>query len=240
MKKKSQHPKMFHFKQFSVSAGECGMPVSTDGVLLGAWMNGHNLRSILDIGTGTGLLALFCAQRFPEAQITALDIDEQAIQTAINNRDNSPWASRVEVKHQDILTFTPHSDYDAIICNPPYFTSGQVATAPTRALARHVSGFSHQQLLHHCQHLLSPTGQLNLILPCQEGDALINIAKQQGWFLTRYCLVSPTDTKPPARILFSLSKTKPPVCEETRLTIRIQNSYTPAFTELTQAFYLKM
>ncbi|KUJ00449.1 tRNA1(Val) (adenine(37)-N6)-methyltransferase [Vibrio sp. MEBiC08052] len=240
MKKKSQHPKTFHFKQFSVSGGECGMPVSTDGVLLGAWMNGENLRSILDIGTGTGLLALFCAQRFPTAQITALDIDQQAIQTAIHNRDHSPWASRIKVEHQDILTFVPQSDYDAIICNPPYFTSGQVSIAPARALARHVSGFSHQQLLHHCQHLLSPSGELSMILPCQEGDSLIDSAKQLGWFLTRSCLVSPTETKPPSRILFSLSRTEPQACEFTQLTIRTQNSYTPAFTELTKAFYLKM
>ncbi|QMV13430.1 tRNA1(Val) (adenine(37)-N6)-methyltransferase [Vibrio spartinae] len=240
MKKKSQHPKTFHFKRFSVSGGECGMPVSTDGVLLGAWMNGENLRSILDIGTGTGLLALFCAQRFPEAHITALDIDEQAIQTAIHNRDNSPWASRIAVEHQDILTFAPHSNYDAIICNPPYFTTGQVSMTPARALARHVAGFSHQQLLNHCQHLLSPSGQISLILPCQEGNTLIEQAKQQGWFLTRYCLVSPTATKPPTRLLFSLSRAAHDTCAVTNLTIRAQNSYTAAFTELTQAFYLKM
>lgn len=79
-----------------------------------------------------------------------------------------------------------------------------------------------------------------MILPCQEGNSLIDSAKQLGWFLTRYCLVSPTETKPPSRVLFSLSRTEPQACEFTQLTIRTQNSYTPAFTELTKAFYLKM
>ncbi|SMS01355.1 tRNA1(Val) (adenine(37)-N6)-methyltransferase [Vibrio mangrovi] len=216
------------------------MPVSTDGVLLGAWMNAENPRSILDIGTGTGLLALICAQRFPDAQITALDIDEKAIQVAEYNRVHSPWASRIRIEKQDILHFAESTAYDAIICNPPYFTSGQASVIPSRALARHVTDFSHAQLLDHCKHLLSPAGQMSLILPYREGNELILIARQQGWFLTRCCTVSPTETKPPHRLLFSLSRTEHSSGETTELMIRRQNRYTPEFTALTKAFYLKM
>ncbi|EKO3645280.1 tRNA (adenine(22)-N(1))-methyltransferase TrmK [Vibrio metschnikovii] len=231
--------KGFHFKQFTIETGHCGMPVSTDGVLLGAWAFTRPPDRLLDIGCGTGLLSLMCAQRFTNSQICAVDIDQQAFLAASNNIRRSVWSSRIEVRHGDITTLRFTQSFDAIICNPPYFNSGQPAQQQTRAIARHTETLSHQQLLDCFAQHLSVQGTASLILPQQEGQVFIDQAQQQGWYLTRLCQVRTTPHKPIQRLLFELSRIHQPL-QASELIIRESNDYSEAFIQLTRAFYLKM
>ncbi|WP_039978901.1 tRNA1(Val) (adenine(37)-N6)-methyltransferase [Vibrio sagamiensis] len=239
MKKPVHKNKSFSFKQFTIQAGNSGMPVSTDGVMLGAWVqcadNGH----ILDIGTGTGLLTLMCAQRFPESHITALDIEPIAIDAARLNCSHSPWTERITILHRDVLSFEPKHRFSTIICNPPYFNTGQSAQRSQRAIARHAETLPHSQLLHRCYQLLLDDGKANFVLPITEGNQFINMARAQGWHLSRLCRVQPSIKKPVHRLLIELTKH---ACDtdETQLIIQTDTGYGADFIQLTHEFYLKM
>lgn len=239
MKSSTLKTKSFNFKQFSINGGQSGMPVSTDGVLLGAWFEPHQAQTILDLGTGTGLLALMCAQRFPNAKLQAIDIDQHAIQAATHNFQSSLWSQRIESHLGDILTQDFSHTFDAIICNPPYFNNGEQSQHTQRATARHTDTLSHRDLLARSHALLSEQGKASFILPKVEGQAFIDMAKEMGWFLSRICTVKPSERKPEHRILFELSKQ----LEETSvecLTIHGANGYSDDFIALTKDFYLKM
>ncbi|AXY01888.1 tRNA1(Val) (adenine(37)-N6)-methyltransferase [Vibrio alfacsensis] len=231
--------KGFNFKQFSIHGGESGMPVSTDGVLLGAWVQCPPRSNILDIGTGTGLLALMCAQRFPDVVITALDIESTAVEAARNNFELSPWSNRLRVIHSDINQFEPTHLFHRIICNPPYFNSGEQSKQSQRATARHTNTLKHGELLKRCYTLLDKTGKANFVLPITEGEQFIAMAKADGWYLSRICRVQSSQKKPVHRLLFELSKQ---ACDtqESHLVIHSNEGYSEDFTQLTREFYLKM
>ena len=226
MKSKKLKTKGFNFKQFCIEGGESGMPVSTDGVMLGAWIQSPNNAQILDIGTGTGLLALMCAQRFTEAQVTAVDIELTAIEAAQKNVVQSPWSARVSVDHSDILDFTPTHPFQRIICNPPYFNSGEQSKHSQRATARHTDTLGHKVLLQRCYHLLDDEG-------------FIELALHQGWHLSRVCRVQPSEKKLVHRLLFELAK-QPCDTQESHLIIHSHDGYSDDFVQLTREFYLKM
>ncbi|NNN45947.1 MULTISPECIES: tRNA1(Val) (adenine(37)-N6)-methyltransferase [unclassified Vibrio] len=229
----------FKFKQFSITQQQCGMPVSTDGVMLGAWAFTHSPKRILDIGSGTGLLSLMCAQRFAQVSICAIDIDPLAFNSTTHNVALSPWQERIEVYQQDILTTLFSTHFDGVICNPPYFTSGEMAHSYSRALARHTQNLTHSSLIDRLADLLTEDGRACFILPIKEGKSFIQLAQQQGWYLTRLCEVSPTPSKAVHRLLFELSKKMSQV-ERSKLTIHTKNGYSDDFIALTRDFYLKM
>ncbi|MFV0574340.1 MAG: tRNA1(Val) (adenine(37)-N6)-methyltransferase [Vibrio sp.] len=231
--------KDFHLKQFSIYGGKSGMAVSTDGILLGAWADLKESQTILDIGTGTGLLALMCAQRAKNAQITALDIDSDAIAAATENVKKSPWPDRISVIHSNIHQYQPIARFESIICNPPYFNSGETTNWQARATARHTHSLSHQDLLNDCQRLLQPTGEAHFILPKVEGEQFIEMAQGQGWFVRTLCRVNTTKRKPCYRLLFTLTR-QSVECHESELTINQDNGYSPEYIALTKDFYLKM
>ena len=239
MKSERIQTKGFKFKQFSIHGGESGMPVSTDGVMLGAWANCTPQNKILDIGTGTGLLALMCAQRFPSAQITALDIEITAIEAAKQNFAQSPWSDRLSLHHSDVLQFEPEHRFERIICNPPYFNNGEQSKQSQRATARHTDTLQHSALLNRCHELLTEEGTANFVLPITEGEQFITMALQQGWHLSRLCRVQPSQKKPVHRLLFELAKQ---ACDtqETYLIIHSSQGYSDDFIQLTREFYLKM
>ncbi len=239
MKTSTLKTKGFKFKQFMVEGGQSGMPVSTDGVLLGAWAFEQAPTEILDIGTGTGLLTLMCAQRFPDAKIHAIDIDEHAYQAAENNIKNSLWKSRISLQKVDVLKAEFTYMFDAIICNPPYFNDGEHSQHAQRATARHTMTLDHQQLIKVTKTLLTPRGAASFILPVTEGEQFIDLAKQQGLYLSRLCKVQPTQNKPVNRLLFELRK-EYGNCQQTELIVRNEIGYTEAFIALTRSFYLKM
>lgn len=239
MNNKKMQTKGFRFKQFSVEGGQCGMPVSTDGVLLGAWANIQNSQRILDIGTGTGLLALMCAQRSPNANIFAVDIEESAAITAQSNVVNSDWQARIQVEQADILNVNFPDAFDAIICNPPYFNDGEQAKLQPRATARHTDSLNHQDLLVRCQALLTHNGKASFVLPIVEGERFIQLGENLGFYVTRQCRVQPTPSKPSNRLLIELSLISGERADQ-QLIIRDNLGYTEAFIALTKDFYLKM
>ncbi len=234
--------KNFAFKQFVVSSGNAGMPVSTDGVMLGAWADIEVAQTVLDIGTGTGLLALMCAQRNKKVKITALDLDVSAMETAKNNVENSPWKARIQLINADILSYRPLMRFDHIICNPPYFNHGLIADNLERAMARHSYSLPHDALIQHCKTLLSPSGKASFILPLVEGEAFLKLAELNDWFVSRLCYVKATENKDCKRILFELMFDATGT-EETELVIHDKtqpHGYSQAFVHMCQAFYLKM
>lgn len=235
MKKKD-----FKFKQFTIkNGGNIGMPVSTDGVMLGAWAFQQPPSTILDIGTGSGLLALMCAQRFPNALIQAIDIDNNAYLTATENALSSPWSARLQISQKNVLEYHLDHRFDAVICNPPYFTSGETAQDASRAIARHTNSLDHKALITQLNSLLTPDGVAAFVLPITEGEAFIKLAEQQGWSLTRRCDVRTTLRKQPTRLLFELKQGKMTPHFET-LTINAEQGYSEQFIALTHEFYLKM
>ena len=231
--------KDFQFKQFIVRGGYSGMPVSTDGVLLGTWAPVKEIHSILDIGTGTGLLSLMCAQRNHELIIDAIDIDENAFQAAQINITSSPWENRITLHHANILTHHFNKKFDAIICNPPYFNNGPHSNTPSRAKARHTTYLDHSSLLRRCHSLLSSSGKAHFIFPLTEGHEFLDLISQNNWFVSEICYVQPTNTKPANRLLISIQK-QPTHQSVTSLIIRENGHYSDDFTALTKDFYLKM
>ncbi|KGY08224.1 tRNA1(Val) (adenine(37)-N6)-methyltransferase [Vibrio sinaloensis] len=231
--------KSFEFKQFKITGGLSGMPVSTDGVLLGAWANLSQVDFLLDIGTGTGLLALMCAQRKPTLTIDAIDIDQNACDAAISNFSNSPWQERLTLHQGDILSAEFSHCFDAIICNPPYFNSGEKAQDTSRAIARHTDTLNHSSLLTRCWERLTTQGKASFVLPATEGEAFITLAIDQGWHVQRLCRIKTTEMKAVSRLLIQIGK-EPIGCETSELTIRTADGYSDAFIQLTKAFYLKM
>lgn len=239
MKNTQSKTKDFSFKQFKIAGGYSGMPVSTDGVLLGAWCGIKQANTLLDIGTGTGLLALMCAQRNPDCVIDAIDIDQHALQAAKENFTSSPWSSRLTLLEGDVLNFPFGTSYDAIVCNPPYFNSGEHAQNQQRATARHTLTLSHEALLERCFKLLSADGQAWFVLPEAEGRTFISLAETLGWHLAGLCEVQPTAKKPVSRLLIQLSQYTSNAKIE-KLIIQKDNGYSDEFVALTKAFYLKM
>lgn len=229
--------KPFQFKQFTIHQDNCGMPVSTDGVLLGAWANLKG--KVLDIGAGTGLLSLMAAQRDPNIAITGIELEVGAYTTAQKNIVNSPWKDRIKLLHQDILSFDSPSSFNTIICNPPYFVSGETAQNKARADARHTQSLTHASLLKVCYDLLTNEGRASFILPFDEGKTFIELAKQQGFHLTRSTHVHTTERKPCQRLLIQISKLAAPL-ESKNLVISEGSVYTSEFISLTKDFYLKM
>ncbi len=213
--------------------------MSTDGVLLGAWVDMSGAQVVLDIGTGTGLLSLMCAQRNPKIKIQAIDIDDHAIEAAQVNFSHSPWQARLTLHHGNVLEYSFTDKFDRIICNPPYFNNGEQATNQSRATARHTNCLTHNDLLASCKQLLSDSGKASFVLPLVEGEQFIQLAQKQGWHLSRLCQVKPTERKQVTRLLIELQK-KPTETISESLTIHSDNGYSVDFIALTKDFYLKM
>ncbi len=240
MKEKTLETKSFNFKQFSIYGGQSGMPVSTDGVLLGAWTQLKRQQNVLDIGTGTGLLTLMLAQRYPSVNLAAIDIDPDAIHAAKINFDHSPWSDRLQLYFGSVLEVELPEQFDAIICNPPYFNSGEQAAHSQRATARHTASLDHKALAVRCYELTTKSATASFILPIVEGEQFIELAKQSGWHLSRRLDVRTTARKQPTRLLFELSKDPGVQLDHQQLLIHDQSGYSEAFIALTQDFYLKM
>ena len=209
---------MFHFKQFDVEDSACAMKVGTDGVLLGGWAeplfqrSGLSAqRSFLDIGTGSGLIALMLAQRFPNAHILGIDIDEASARQAAENFAASPWANRLEAKHisiQDLSAQRSFSDsglYQLIVSNPPYFRDALKCPEASRKQARHTDSLSYDELLRCAAKLLAPDGVLALILPAEAEQDILTLAAANGLYPHRITRLHTTPSKPAKRILIDFT-----------------------------------
>lgn len=231
--------KPFNFKQFSIQQNNTAMKVGTDGVLLGAWTTVKN-GTILDIGTGTGLIAIMLAQRSKTALIDAIEVEEDAHNQAKENISSCNWKNRISAHHLPIQNFKPTTQYDLIISNPPFFLASTKAPNEERNTARHTDSLSFDDLIASVIRLLNSEGIFSLILPINEAELFINIATTQHLFLNKKCVIKPNPTKPAKRVLmeFSFSKTDI-VSEELTIETATRHQYTKEYISLTQDFYLK-
>ena len=233
----------FHCQQFTVHQDRCAMKVGTDSLLLGSWAAVDQVSTVLDIGTGTGLLALMIAQRAVSAQIEAIEIDEAAAQQAVENVEQSPWGSRISVQAQSLQAFSVGREalYDLIICNPPFFVAGDGVASPfaDRQRARQTDCLSHDRLLCEGARLLRPSGRIALVLPYALGDLFLDQAACFGLTLRRRLVVRPFPHKHPNRLLLELSVGVEPCLDEV-LAIRDEpHRYSAMYRALTADFYLK-
>jgi tRNA1Val (adenine37-N6)-methyltransferase len=235
---------MFRFKQFTIQQDRCAMKVGTDGVLLGAWTPvNHNPYSILDIGTGTGLIALMLAQRSYAEQIDALEIDENAYEQATDNFENSPWNDRLFCFHAGLDEFVeePEDKYDLIVSNPPFYTENYKTDNEQRDLARFAAALPFEELIEAAALLLSENGIFAVIIPYKEEANFLALAKENQLFPIKITRVKGTPITEIKRSLMAFVRNEIinfPIDELIIETDRHQ--YTPEYIELTKAFYLKM
>ena len=228
----------FRFKQFCIRHDRCAMKVGTDGVLLGAWGNVEGKR-ILDIGTGTGLIALMAAQRNPQAVVVGIDIDEAAVKQARENIADSPFCERVSCEFQDVLTYSPDVCFDVILCNPPFFTEDTLPDDEPRALARNNRSLPFPQLIAKVASLLTGKGKFSMIIPCEHVLDVVGLCLTNGLRLSRRCTVYTTEKKPPRRTLLTFTKAQSVSCHEQKLCLNAPDgSRSQTYQELTHAFYL--
>lgn len=176
----------FQFKQFTIHQKHCAMKVGTDGTLLGAWAQVPSASArILDIGTGTGLIALMMAQRFPKASVLGIDIDPDAVMQAKDNVAASSFASRITICHKNILDFKDSVGFDAIVSNPPFFVDALTCPDHQRTMARHTLSLTYEGLMKSAFRLLKPDGFFSLVIPSENRTLLDKDAYLAGFFFSR-------------------------------------------------------
>lgn len=234
----------FRFKQFYIHHHQCAMKVGTDGILLGAWASHTSCQRILDLGTGSGLIAIMLAQRYPEADIIGVERDPLSAQQATANAQQSPWANRIHMVQQDVETFVQQwqktqQQFDLIVANPPYFTKGIDCTSEARNLARYQqqSHFNWLQLAETCLH---PNGKICFILPFDAANHLKIQAKHTALQCIEQCNIITKQGKAPSRMLLSFSTINLTQTEQTLVIYDENNQYTEAYKKLTKEFYLNL
>lgn len=232
----------FHFKKFSVEQEGTAHPVGTDGVLLGAWADVENCARILDIGGGTGLVALMLAQRTVASAITAVEIHPGSAALARRNFAASPWADRLEVLELSVQEFAQQTErqFDLIVSNPPYFSETTFSPHATRRLGRHTASLPPGELLTVSQKLMCEKGRLCVILPAAEGRRLCELAVSHGLYCTEEVEVRSRPEKSVERLLLRFER-DPFRFVRKKLNIYAENEgklYSDDFKRLTKDFYL--
>ena len=237
----------FVFKEFEVKQTNCAMKVGTDAVLLGAWCNLAETGSTLDIGTGTGVIAMMAAQR-SSSFIDAIEIDEEAYLQALENCKNSKWGERITVFHTSFQKYVQSvsKKYDVILSNPPYFSNCVQAASESRTVARHTCNLSFEELVDGIALLLERNGSFATILPLKEAECFMAIANRYGLYANRITYVKTTCSKPAKRILMQFRFQKAIPIEEMLIIENepkvdnqvSQRSYSNDYKNLTRSFYL--
>lgn len=232
----------FHFKQFIIHQDQSLFKVNNDAVLLGAWADVDKRKIGLDIGTGTGVIALACCQRNPSMNFDAVELDELTAQEAKENFQRSKFTDRVEAHHVDIQSFalSTNKKYDFIISNPPYFQHEKSTPSQSKTqFAKHTNKLTFSDLLKASSGLMAPNATLNLILPYQEGTEFIGLAKSYDLHLNKKTEVKGRAEKPIERLLLTFSSTQQEI-ELSKLTIQksgVRHDYTDEYVELVREFY---
>lgn len=236
---------MFNFKQFSVEDDKSSMKVGTDAVLVGTLANSKCPRKILDIGTGSGVISLILAQRYPKAKLTAIDIDLDSVMQANDNFRRSPYGDRIIALNRDARIFSENEEeratYDLIVSNPPFFQNSLKAPNPKRTMARHNDALPFETLADSVERLLSNEGHFVAILPCPEAAVFISIATSKHLFCKSQTIISNRPSTKPIRNIFTLVKA--PIAETTidYYSIRNEdNTYSAWYRGLTDDFYTSL
>ncbi|WP_310994321.1 tRNA1(Val) (adenine(37)-N6)-methyltransferase [Aequorivita marina] len=242
----------FKFKQFTIEQDRCAMKIGTDGVLLGAWVAlKNNPFAILDIGAGTGIIALQLAQRSKAELIDALEIDDQAYEQCVDNFENSPWGDRLFCYHASLAAFVEEIEdkYDLIISNPPFYSPPLPAEPSSkedkvisaeRKLARFNDALPFEELINSASQLLSENGVFAVILPRKEEEKFITIASEANLFPKRICRVRGNKTSEEKRSMIEFSFNKADQKIENLTIETARHDYTDEYTNLVKDFYLKM
>ncbi len=217
------------------------MKVNTDGVLLGAWTDVQGAESILDVGTGTGLIAIMLAQR-SAAVIDAVEIDATACSQAEENISNCPWRERIRLHHMPFQEYVSRSTvkFDLVVCNPPYFVNSLRPPDAARSAARHDEKLSYESLIFHSSRILNENGKISVILPAQASETILSIAWFNRLYPERIVHVRSKPERKPTRVLLELARkqcSNPSIAE-----MSIMNAgsagYSQEFSRLTRDFYL--
>lgn len=235
--------KPFQFKQFTVEQDQCAMKIGTDGVLLGAWAPiTQNPFSILDIGAGTGIIALMLAQRSHAEIIDAIEIDDSAYEQCVSNFENAPWNDRLFCYHAALLEFAEEIDdtYDLIVSNPPFYSEDYKTNNNQRDLARFTDALPFEHLINSVSKLLTENGIFSVIIPFSEETHFITLAAQKGLFPKDILHVKGTPQSPIKRSLVTFSFLKNTIQKNELVIETERHNYTQNYINLTKDFYLKM
>jgi tRNA1Val (adenine37-N6)-methyltransferase len=230
----------FSFKQFTINQEKAGFKVGTDGVLLGACADITSARKILDVGTGTGLMAIMLAQRC-DADIVALEPDYESYLQACDNVRICKWQSRIKVEHTSLQNYCPdNKKFDLIVINPPYFTDSLKNPDPRKSAARHTGTLNSEEVLEGVTRLLENGGRFQLILPYVEGNIFIAAAQKYGLYCINILKIKPLPTSEIRRLILLFSRERLKVTEKF-LTIEHgrRHEFTEDYINLTKDFYLK-
>ena len=226
----------FKFQKFTIFQDQCAMKVGTDGPLLGAWAEGGS--RILDVGTGTGLIALMMAQRFADADVTAIDVDEAACRQAGQNVEASPFAKRVHVECCPLQQFVAKR-FDTIVSNPPYFSDSLKAPDQQRSTARHNDSLTYQELCFHAYRLMTDEGVFSVVVPFDYLERFLTVAQENKLFLSRKCSIKTTPRKTARRYLLAFRKQPVPNTATEEGVIEVEpNVRSEWYKNLTKEFYL--
>ncbi|MBR9919280.1 MAG: methyltransferase [Bacteroidetes bacterium] len=236
----------FQFKNFSLQQTNTAQRIGTDSVLFGAWVDLCGAKKVLDVGSGSGILSLMAAQRFPNICIDALEPDPGSLTDAKANATASPWADSIQLFDEKLQVFYPGRKYDHIISNPPFFSGGLRHSAKAKANARHTDRLPFEELISNVDRLLADDGKFSLILSIQEvnrfKELIPNRVEAPFLSLERECLVKPTKNKAPHRSLMTFSR-EAVGCKSEEITLlqsQIPNDFTEEFSRLTAEFYLNV
>ncbi len=230
---------IFKFKKFTVCDDRATMKVGTDAVLLGAWADVHDAKHLLDIGSGSGVIALMMAQRSDEdARIDAVELQREDALQASENVSLSPWQDKISVFNSSIQDFNSEKKYDCILCNPPYFSKSLLPPAESRRDARHESALTHHELLEASVRLLASDGRLNIVLSHPESEGFISKAIELKLFLNRYTRFFTRYEKGQERSLLEFRFTNENLQEGNLVLYQSHDHWTDAYLRLTEDFYL--
>jgi tRNA1Val (adenine37-N6)-methyltransferase len=219
------------------------MKIGTDGVLLGAWATiSHNPFSVLDIGSGTGVLALMIAQRSDAELIEAIEIDGDAFEQCVTNFENSKWNDRVFCYHASLLEFSEEIEdtYDLIICNPPFYLNAHKTKNTQRDLARFEEAMPFDHLIQSAAKLLSPNGRFCVIIPYKEELAFIELASQVQLFPNKLTRIKGNESTPVKRSLIEFTFHKNDLQSSELIIEKERHQYTQDYIDLTKDFYIKL
>ena len=229
----------FEFKQFRVAYDRCSARVGTDAIVLGAWADCADAERILDVGCGSGVIALMLAQRNAKAQVVGVEIDSAAAQQASENVMYSPWSDRMSIENCDIQSYARNCKelFDLIVCNPPFFSGGNLTTGPSRVALRSTQKLPHGDLLSAFRTLLTETGRAVVILPFIEGLRFRELARSYGLYEVRVLQIRPMDEKPIDRLVIQLERKRMDAIRNDLILQHENGEYTRGFKRLTKPFY---
>jgi len=233
----------FVFKKFSINQDDCAMKIGTDAVILGAWATVENyLISVLDIGSGTGILSLMLAQRSKAELIDAIEIDNNAYEQCVHNFENSSWSDRLFCYHSSLEEFTEEVEdkYDLIISNPPFYSEDYKTENKSRDLARFNDSLPFEHLLKSVSKLLTKEGVFSVILPYKTEITFTDLASEVNLFPKRILHVKGNPTAETKRSLIEFSFKEQKIKTEELIIETLRHQYTEAYIKLTKDFYLKM